>query len=135
MLDVKSMPARVTDSEFHRRNILLAIPNRQSLGFVPFARLQDNLRCRTRTIFRQFNLDVNLALLLDEYLSPSAVIILFFTSIRVINNVKNGACDEECWPVISPDCSGTACCWSDRRRAAAKESPSDRISIPARSSS
>jgi hypothetical protein len=53
MLDVKRMPARITDSEFHRRNILLAIPNRQSLGFVPFARLQDELRCRTRTIFRQ----------------------------------------------------------------------------------
>jgi len=32
---------------------------------------------------------MNPALLLDEYLSPSAVIILFFTSIRVINNIQN----------------------------------------------
>ena len=32
---------------------------------------------------------------------------------------------------INPDCSGTACCWSDSRGAAAEESPPDRVSIEA----
>ena len=30
--------------------------------------------------------------------------------------------------VINPDCSGTDCCWSHSRRAAAEEGPADRIS-------
>jgi hypothetical protein len=47
----------------------------------------------------QFHLGMKLALLRDEYLSPFAVIIRFFTSIRVINNARNGVCDEECWLV------------------------------------
>ena len=38
-------------------------------------------------------------------------------------------CDEESWSVINPDCSGTACSWSYSRRAAAEESPTDRVSI------
>jgi hypothetical protein len=33
--------------------------------------------------------------------------------------------NEEGCGVINPDCSGTACCWSDSRGAAAEESPPD----------
>src|SRR5215813_5060411 len=69
----------------------------------------------------QFNLRRNLAFLLDDHSSPFAVNHLFFISVRVINNASNGVCNEKSWSVIDPDCSGTACCWSDSRGAASGE--------------
>jgi hypothetical protein len=64
----------------------------------------------------------NLVFLLDEYLSPSAVITLSFISIRVIDNARNEVRNEEGCGAINPCCSGIACCWSDRRSPAAEES-------------
>src|SRR4030095_14968668 len=54
-------------------------------------------------------------------------ITLFFISIRVIHNARNEVRNEEGCGAFNPDCSGTACSWSESRGAAAEENPPDRI--------
>src|SRR6266576_2950714 len=62
----------------------------------------------------------------NEERNEAKQITLSFISIRVIHNARNEVRNEEICGV-NPCCSGTACCWSDRRGAAAEESPTHRI--------
>ena len=67
-------------------------------------------------------------------LSPRQILLLFwsnnrFRNFRVRDSLQYEVDHVESWLAINPVCSGAACCCSDKRGAAAKEYPPDRISI------